>query len=65
MIVIIIAAGKGKRMHPLTETRLKGSLPIQNRSILLRLADMTEKAGIMDKLVLVISPGQEEEASYL
>ncbi|MHA1441028.1 MAG: sugar phosphate nucleotidyltransferase [Candidatus Heimdallarchaeota archaeon] len=61
MIVIIIAAGKGKRMRPLTETRLKGSLPIQNRSILLRLADMTEKAGIMDKLVLVISPGQEEE----
>ena len=61
MIVIIIAAGKGKRMRPLTETRLKGSLPILNRSILLRLADMTEKAGVMDKLVLVISPGQEDE----
>jgi len=61
VIVIIIAAGKGKRMRPLTETRLKGSLPIQNRSILLRLADMTEKACVMDKLVLVISPGQEDE----
>lgn len=61
MIVIIIAAGKGTRMRPLTETRLKGSLPIQNRSILLRLADMTEKTGVMDKLVLVISPGQEDE----
>ena len=61
MIVIIIAAGKGTRMRPLTETRLKGSLPIQNRSILLRLADMTEKTGLMGKLVLVISPGQEDE----
>lgn len=65
MISIILAAGKGKRMQPLTDTRLKGSLPIQNQAILIRLADMIETAGFMDKLVLVISPWQEEEMREL
>ena len=65
MISIILAAGKGKRMQPLTDTRLKGSLPIQNQSILIRLADMIENAGFMDKFVLVISPWQEEEMREL
>ena len=65
MISIILAAGKGKRMQPLTDTRLKGSLPIQNQAILIRLADMIETAGFMDKLVLVISPWQEDEMKDL
>ncbi|NHJ32433.1 MAG: hypothetical protein FK732_06195 [Asgard group archaeon] len=65
MISIILAAGKGKRMQPLTDTRLKGSLPIQNQPILFRLADKIENAGFMDKLVLVISPWQEEKMREL
>jgi bifunctional UDP-N-acetylglucosamine pyrophosphorylase/glucosamine-1-phosphate N-acetyltransferase len=65
MISIILAAGKGKRMQPLTETRLKGSLPIQNQSILFRLTDQIEQAGFMEKLVLVISPWQKEQMKEL
>lgn len=65
MIVIIIAAGQAKRLRPLTETRLKGSLPILNEALLLRMADMIEKSGIMEKLVLVVSPGQEAKMEEL
>lgn len=65
MIVIILAAGKGKRMRPLTDTRLKGSLPIQNQALLLKLADMLNNSGIMDNLILVISPWQLEAMKQL
>lgn len=61
MIVIIIAAGQAKRLRPLTETRLKGSLPIMNEPLLVRMADMVEESGLMDKLVLVVSPGQVDK----
>ena len=65
MIVIIIAAGQAKRLRPLTETRLKGSLPILNEPLLVRMADSIEKSGILDKLVLVVSPGQVDEMKSL
>ncbi|MEA2071909.1 MAG: sugar phosphate nucleotidyltransferase [Asgard group archaeon] len=65
MKAIIIAAGKGKRMRPLTETRLKGSLPVQNQAILKRLITMMETSGIIDEYILVISPGQKEEIKSL
>jgi NDP-sugar pyrophosphorylase family protein len=65
MISIILAAGKGKRMQPLTDTRLKGSLPIQNQPILFRLTDRIDQAGFMDKLVLVISPWQKKQMKEL
>ncbi|MBK5115004.1 MAG: NTP transferase domain-containing protein [Candidatus Heimdallarchaeota archaeon] len=65
MISIILAAGKGKRMQPLTDTRLKGSLPIQNQPILFRLIDRIDQAGFMDKLVLVISPWQKKQMKEL
>ncbi len=65
MIVIILAAGKGKRMQPLTDTRLKGSLPILNQPLLLKLAEMIDSTGLLDKLVLVISPWQKEAMKEL
>jgi bifunctional UDP-N-acetylglucosamine pyrophosphorylase/glucosamine-1-phosphate N-acetyltransferase len=65
MIVIILAAGKGTRMRPLTNTRLKGSLPIINQALLLRLASMLDQTGIMDKLILVIAPWQLEAMKEL
>lgn len=61
MIVIIIAAGQAKRLRPLTETRLKGSLPIMNEPLLVHMTDMIEESGLMDKLVLVVSPGQIDQ----
>ncbi|HUT81983.1 MAG TPA: sugar phosphate nucleotidyltransferase [Candidatus Bathyarchaeia archaeon] len=65
MIVIILAAGKGKRMQPLTDTRLKGSLPILNQPLLVRLADMINSSGILDKLVMIISPWQKDAMEEL
>jgi bifunctional UDP-N-acetylglucosamine pyrophosphorylase/glucosamine-1-phosphate N-acetyltransferase len=65
MIVIILAAGKGKRMRPLTDTRLKGSLPIQNQALLLKLTDMLNNSGIADKIILVISLWQLEDMKQL
>lgn len=61
MIVIIIAAGFANRMRPLTMTRLKGSLPIMNEPLLVRMADMLEASGLLDKLILVVSPGQVDK----
>ncbi|MFW9923189.1 MAG: sugar phosphate nucleotidyltransferase, partial [Candidatus Thorarchaeota archaeon] len=65
MISIIISAGQAKRLRPLTETRLKGSLPILNEPILVRMADMLEKTSLLEKLVIVVSSGQEEEIKSL
>ncbi|TFF87935.1 MAG: hypothetical protein EU548_09565 [Promethearchaeota archaeon] len=65
MIVTILAAGKGKRMRPLTDTRLKGSMPIHNIPLLVHLANQLEKTGYMDKLVLVISPWQKKAMKQL
>ena len=60
MLVVIIAAGQAKRLQPITETRLKGSLPILNEPLLLRLVDMIYEINLLDKVILVVSPGQEE-----
>ncbi|MBD3193159.1 MAG: NTP transferase domain-containing protein [Candidatus Heimdallarchaeota archaeon] len=61
MKTVIIAAGKGTRMRPLTETRLKGSLLIQNQPLIRRLVELIHQAKMLDELILIVSPGQEEE----
>ena len=53
MQAIILAAGEGKRMRPLTYTRPKVMLPIANKPILEHLIIELRKAGIRD-VVLVI-----------
>ena len=47
-------------MRPLTDTRLKGSMPIHNTPLLIHIANQLQVTGLMDKLVLVISPWQEK-----
>jgi len=59
MIAAILAAGRGKRMRPLTETRLKGSLPLHNKPLLLWLVEQLLSSGVVSKVVLVIAPWQE------
>jgi bifunctional UDP-N-acetylglucosamine pyrophosphorylase/glucosamine-1-phosphate N-acetyltransferase len=61
MKAVILAAGKGKRMRPLTETRLKGSLPVLNKPLLVYLSEMIARTNLLDELILVISPDQKEE----
>ena len=53
MKAVILAAGEGTRMHPLTHTRPKVMLPIANKPILEHLLIEGIKAGI-ESFILVI-----------
>ena len=53
MKCVILAAGEGKRMHPLTYTRPKVMLPIANRPILEWNVRNAQKAGITDFIFVV------------
>ncbi|MDP2730764.1 MAG: sugar phosphate nucleotidyltransferase [Dehalococcoidales bacterium] len=53
MKAVILAAGEGKRMHPLTCTRPKVMLPIANKPILEHLITEAEKAGIKEFIFIV------------
>ena len=48
MKAIILAAGEGNRMRPLTYTRPKVMLPIANKPILEHLLIEAKKAGIKE-----------------
>ncbi|MBU4220451.1 MAG: NTP transferase domain-containing protein, partial [Euryarchaeota archaeon] len=52
MKVVILAAGKGTRMGPLTENRPKAMLPIANRPLLEHIIVAIKAAGIKDFLVV-------------
>jgi len=51
---VVLAAGKGERLWPLTETRPKPLLPIGNRPILERSLEALVHSGI-EKIVLVVN----------
>ena len=53
MKAIILAAGEGNRMRPLTYTRPKVMLPIANKPILEHLLIEVEKAGIKEFIFIV------------
>ncbi len=58
MQAIILAAGEGTRMRPLTYTKPKVMLPVANKPILQHVIENLAKAGI-DEIVLVV--GYKEE----
>jgi bifunctional UDP-N-acetylglucosamine pyrophosphorylase/glucosamine-1-phosphate N-acetyltransferase len=53
MRAVILAAGKGKRMGPLTSTRAKTMLPVLNKPILEHLIINARKAGVKEFVVVV------------
>ncbi len=53
MKAVILAAGEGTRMHPLTYTRPKVMLPIANKPILEHLLIEASKAGITEFIFIV------------
>lgn len=59
MKAVILAAGVGSRIRPLTDNKPKSLLPVGNKSILERMLDNIEDAGIKD--VVVISGYLEEQ----
>ena len=63
MIAVVLAAGEGSRMRPLTYTRPKVMLPIANRPILEHLIIEAREAGVKD-FVLVVGYHDEQIRSY-
>ncbi|MCL0064745.1 sugar phosphate nucleotidyltransferase [Dehalococcoidia bacterium] len=59
MKAVILAAGEGKRMHPLTYTRPKVMVPLAGRPILEHLVLEIKQAGIRDFIFIV---GYRDEA---
>lgn len=59
MQAVILAAGRGTRMGPLTETRPKPMLPVADRPLVAHVADAAAEAGA-DELVFIVGPEGEE-----
>jgi NDP-sugar pyrophosphorylase family protein len=58
MQCVVLAAGEGKRMRPLTAHRPKVMLPIGNRPMLAHLVDAVVAAGITE-LIMVVGYGEQ------
>lgn len=56
---VLLAAGKGTRLQPLTLTRSKAMAPIAGRALGIRVADLLVAQGI-DELIVVVSPEDAE-----
>jgi NDP-sugar pyrophosphorylase family protein len=63
MQTVILAAGKGKRLHPITTTRSKAMLPILGKPIIERVMELFASAGLND-FILVISPEDNQITQY-
>ena len=61
MKALILAAGKGTRLKPLTNTVPKHLLPVGNQPILFHVLDYVKEAGIED-IGIVVSP---DSGSYI
>jgi NDP-sugar pyrophosphorylase family protein len=61
---VILAAGKGKRLHPITTQRTKAMAPVAGKPIVERVVDLLVANGIRE-LVVLISPDDQEIAPYL
>jgi len=53
MLAVVLAAGRGKRLRPLTDDRSKAMLPIAGRPMLERVMEMLERAGVSEFIVVV------------
>ena len=60
---VILAAGKGSRLHPITVNRSKAMLPIMGKPIISRVMETLEENGL-DDFILVVSPGDREIVDY-
>jgi glucose-1-phosphate thymidylyltransferase len=63
MKAVVLAAGKGERLWPLTENRPKPMIPAGNKPILEHILDALEQAGI-GEVVLVVGSNRERVQDY-
>jgi bifunctional UDP-N-acetylglucosamine pyrophosphorylase/glucosamine-1-phosphate N-acetyltransferase len=64
MLCVLLAAGEGKRMAPLTATRPKVMLPVANRPMIEHLICAVRDVGI-DSFVIVVGYREKEIRDYL
>ena len=60
---VILAAGKGSRLHPITLQRSKAMLPILGKPIVERVMEMLADNGV-DDFILVVSPQDRDVTRY-
>ncbi len=63
MQAVILAAGKGTRLHPLTLKRTKAMMPIVGQPIVARVLETFVRHGIQE-VILVISPDDQDIQTY-
>lgn len=52
---VILAAGRGRRLHPITATRSKALAPVAGKPIIVRVLDSLWQAGV-NRVVVVVAP---------
>ena len=62
--VVILAAGKGTRLLPLTSTRTKAMLPVLGKPMIERVMDEFIACGV-DEFIVVINPVSQEFMQHL
>ena len=60
---VILAAGKGSRLHPITVNRTKAMLPILGVPMVARVMETLVENGL-DDFILVVSPDDQEIVDY-
>ncbi len=63
MQAVILAAGRGTRLHPITASRTKAMCPVAGKPIVERVMDMLAVNGV-NEFILVISPDDPEIVNY-
>lgn len=63
MQAVVLAAGKGERLWPLTENRPKPMIPVANQPVLEHIVDALAAAGV-DEVVLVVGSNRERVQRY-
>jgi len=63
MQAVILAAGRGTRLYPITETRTKAMCPVAGKPMVEHVMDTLVANGISE-LILVISPDDDEIVDY-
>lgn len=64
MLAVVLAAGRGTRLRPLTNDRSKAMLPVAGRPMIARVLDMLAEGGI-ERVIVVVHRDDRELVAHL